>query len=116
MRHDNLVIVYSSSNPSHAEAIRSLLQADGIPCVLGGILRTRAPGVPILDVQVKVAARLAAVARELIHKHDLNLTLSALLSPPSAPTATDGASLAIVSLGSDTMAGAETARGTESGA
>jgi hypothetical protein len=85
MRHDNLVTVFSTHTQGQAEAIRNLLRAEGIPCVLGGILRARSRGVPVLDIQVKVPARIAATVRQRLETLDLTLTLSSLLPSPSAP-------------------------------
>lgn len=66
MRYQNLATVHSTHVLSQAEAIRNLLREDGIPCILGGILRARGPGVPILDIQVQVPTPFGSRARQLI--------------------------------------------------
>lgn len=93
MRHDNLIIVYSTPLPGQAEALRDLLRADGIPCVLGGILRARAPGIPVLDIQVQVPATFAAAARELIGSQGMASSPSLFVPPPVAHSGSGSAVL-----------------------
>jgi hypothetical protein len=66
MRHDNLVTAHWTGALSQADAIKQLLRAAGVPCVLGGVLRARRPGVPMLDIQIQVPVRFLAHARQLI--------------------------------------------------
>ncbi len=71
MRHDNLVTVHSTLVLSHAEAIRDRLRAEGIPCILGGIVRGRGRGIPDLEIQIQVPAASFGGARRLIASQDL---------------------------------------------
>ncbi len=66
MRHDHLVTAHWTRVLSQADAIKDRLRADGIPCILGGILCARRPGMPMLDIQIQVPATFLSRARELI--------------------------------------------------
>jgi hypothetical protein len=84
MRHDQLVTVSSTLVLSQAEALRKFLRTHGIPCTLGGIFRARAPGFPIMDVQIQVPAASAADARRLLERRDTAPATAGLSLPPTA--------------------------------
>jgi hypothetical protein len=82
MRHDNLATVHSTLVLGHAETIRDRLRAEGIPCILGGIVRGRGRGIPDLDIQILVPAASFGAARRFIASQDLSATESGLERAP----------------------------------
>jgi len=84
MPREHLVTVYSTAVLTQAQALRDLLRAEGMWCVLGGILRARARGVPVLEIQIQVPAASVARARQVIGSHDRVQTDTCPLAPPTA--------------------------------
>jgi hypothetical protein len=70
MRHDHLVTVHATVFRSQAEALKDLLRASGIPCILGAIIRARIPGVPVVDIQIQVPPAFVPGARQQIDRQD----------------------------------------------
>lgn len=61
-----LVPVYTHTNPLRAEMTRNLLAREGIPCLLGGISQAATAGVPGTLIQVQVPKEYADKARSLL--------------------------------------------------
>lgn len=66
MRHENLVVLKSALTMTEAEGLKRLLYQHGIACVVGGVLRARAPQLPTMDIQIRVPILSLAEARLLI--------------------------------------------------
>jgi hypothetical protein len=67
MEAQDLVTVYTVSNPIEAEAVRNLLHAEGIACEIGGEAQGGFAGV--LEIGILVRAIDADRARHLIEQH-----------------------------------------------
>jgi hypothetical protein len=63
---NDLVTVYTMSNPMKAEMVKNLLESEGIRCFLDGINQAAEPGLIGLEIDVQVPAADADRARKLI--------------------------------------------------
>lgn len=71
MEQNELVTVYTLTNPVVAELIRSDLESEGIRCILAGIEQASAAGLPGTEILVQVQFADSSRARELIQQHDV---------------------------------------------
>jgi len=67
---NELVTVYTVSNPVEAEIIKNALLDEGIRCFVGGENQTAESGLTGIAVSIEVPASEAERAREFIRAHD----------------------------------------------
>lgn len=70
MDTNDLVTVYTVSNPVEAEIIRNAIQAEGIRCFLDGAQQAADVGLLVFEIGVMVPAEDADRARKLIEQHE----------------------------------------------
>jgi hypothetical protein len=70
MEFEELVTVYTLSNPVKGEIIKNFLQSENIPCFLDGINQAAEAGLMSLEIKVQVPATDAERARQLIEEHE----------------------------------------------
>jgi hypothetical protein len=68
MEPNDLVTVYTLTDPNKAEIIKGALQAEGIHCELGG--ETQAGFTGLWDIEVMVRAEDADQAEKIIQSHE----------------------------------------------
>lgn len=67
---DELVVVYTLSDPIKAEIIKNALAVEGIRCFLDGMNQMVGPGVPVFTIHVQVAPEDAERAAQFIRQHE----------------------------------------------
>jgi hypothetical protein len=67
---EELITVYTVSNPVKGEIIKNFLQSENIPCFLDGINQAAEAGLMSLEIKVQVPATDAERARQLIEEHE----------------------------------------------
>jgi hypothetical protein len=67
---EELITVYTVSNPVKGEIIKNFLQSENIPCFLDGINQAAEAGLMTLEIKVQVPAADAERARQLIEEHE----------------------------------------------
>ena len=70
MEYQDLVTVYTLSNPLKAEIIKNALEEEGIRCRLDGSQQAGEAGLTAFEVGILVRAGDADRARKLIMRHD----------------------------------------------
>ncbi len=70
MDFEELVTVYTLSNPVKAEIIKNFLQSESIPCFLDGVNQAAEAGLNALEIKVQVPAPDSERARALIEEHE----------------------------------------------
>jgi hypothetical protein len=68
VEQNDLVTVYTETDPNRGEIIKGALQAEGIPCELGGGGQAGFTGLWEIDVMVR--AEDADRARQIIESHE----------------------------------------------
>lgn len=68
MNKDNLVTVYTLTDPMLAEIIRNAIHAEGLKCEIGGEHQAGITGV--LKIEILVRAEDEDAARRIIQKHE----------------------------------------------
>ena len=69
MAMQELVTVYTLTNPMKAEILKNFLEGEGIRCFLEGAEEAADAGLPGIDIKIQVPAADAERARELITSH-----------------------------------------------
>ena len=67
---NDLVTVYSVTNPVEAEVIKNALQSEGMPCMLEGAQQAGVAGTMALPINLQVRASDADRAAKFIRKHE----------------------------------------------
>jgi hypothetical protein len=70
MEYNELVTVYTLSDPIKAEIIKNALHIEGIRCFLEGIDQAAAAGLMAIPIRVQVPAQDADRAAKFIKKHE----------------------------------------------
>jgi hypothetical protein len=70
MQRDELVTVYTLTDPIRAAIIKNALASEGISCLLAGIEQANTAGLPGTIIQVQVPAIDADRATKFITKHE----------------------------------------------
>lgn len=70
MEYDELVTVYTLSDPIKAEIIKNALHGEGIRCFLEGIDQAAASGLMAFPIRVQVPAHDADRAAKFIKRHE----------------------------------------------
>jgi hypothetical protein len=70
MASDDLVAVYSVSNPVEAEIIKNALEAEGIRCFIEGENQAGEAGLIALQIRLFVPANQAERAAKFIEEHE----------------------------------------------
>jgi hypothetical protein len=70
MQPDELVTVYTLTDPIQATIIKNALEAEDISCLLAGIEQANTAGLPGTIIQVQVPALDADRARDFIARHE----------------------------------------------
>ena len=70
MAADDLVNIYSASDPMSAEIIKNFLEAEGIRCFIGNELQAGMEGISGMGIQILVPAGSADYARKLLEEHE----------------------------------------------
>jgi hypothetical protein len=66
----DLVTVYTVSNPVEAEIIKNALQAEGIKCFVEGTMQAAGSGLAGIPVTIQVPATEADHARKFLKEHE----------------------------------------------
>jgi hypothetical protein len=70
MAHDDLVTVYTVSNPMQAEIIKNALETEGLRCFIEGELQAAESGLGGIPIKIQVPANEAERAARFIKKHE----------------------------------------------
>ncbi|MCI0464390.1 MAG: DUF2007 domain-containing protein [Gemmataceae bacterium] len=70
MKVDDLVTVYTLTDPNKAEIVKNALQSEGVSCVLDGIHQAADLGLMAFEIKVKVRAGDADRAQRFIALHE----------------------------------------------
>lgn len=70
---EELVVVYTVTDPIEAEIIRNTLEAAGIRCFLDGMNQAELTALPTMQIKVNVAPEDVNESREILAEHEANV-------------------------------------------